>query len=494
MSDIRVFSLKALEMLGAKVAPQDGAVFLAELPERLKKRCEGREKLLFTFDKEIFQASDRSDLELMTQGSPYLEALIEEVRELGCLALAAPARPAPSPQDVAAKVAAGYTFSGGTIKTGECFMATELVARLQYRLFCESIEKQERLVTLVLDSRGNVLDEAAFKTVLDDPLADSKGLDAVPLETVQRVVDCAEAELKKMLSSAEEALRAQVQSKKDAELAQMKEYFGAMKKEYEASASAAIDYAKKAEILSQMKSVEREYALRLQEIEERYGCRAGAEIVAAMLLLVPMAQGRTRFEVSEAVNAEVTFSVPAQAPSSPPYTCPVSGKKATALAYSSSGHIVAADEIELCAASGKPFARQFLKTCAATNRRLSEPYVTVCDVTGQTVGRDMLRKCPECQQDVSPMGLAAGTCWACQRRQAVGSSHPVVQKIMQKYPNLRSWPGWEVSETKWKYNVRLQGMLSRAVAVFKKDTLDCLCSAKGSKIFGGMKPVPVAQL
>ncbi|NIP87278.1 MAG: hypothetical protein GTO03_17660, partial [Planctomycetales bacterium] len=135
------------------------------------------------------------------------------------------------------------------------------------------------------------------------------------------------------------------------------------------------------------------------------------------------ARGKVQLTVGN-LTAQVPFGGWARTVAPPPYRCPASGQETFAVAATSDGRLVAAEQIEVCQQTGQRLPRCEMEHCAVSQQWVSRELVHRCPVSGQMVLKQRLTPCVVCRELVSPLAVEGGRCAACGRLAPVARDDP----------------------------------------------------------------------
>jgi len=490
--EVQEFTAEALRLLGTELRPLGPNRCVVDVPGAYRERLEGRERLYLTFDKDEFQKADESDLEYVTNGAPVLTWLIEEVRALGSVSQARAGDWVTPEEQLARTAASRYAVIGGESTPEEWGTREQLCVWLEYRLLLQATETRERLFQLVIDERGEQLDRDVARELLQSPLHPTESAFDVDLSIIDKVLTTADRAIQVHVQQEKDKLLDKIDQKKREEQQQLDSYFSGIRDEIQGHLETVNDPGEREDVKDQLAAVDKECCLRKEELDERYRCHVEVRLVNAIILATRMIHGTVRLQSNGAV-ARVEFDVPSNSPSPPPYLCPVSGEKTYSIGYCSSGVLVAADELEECAVSGRPYARANLRQCSATGKIVHPDHLTTCDITGQPVLPDAVLECSTCHQPCSPVALESGVCIACRTRKPVSRGDPDIERVFAHFPKLTGWRNVFVAVTPALFNLALKGVFGRGLLVLERESLEPRFAAKGS-VLGSLKPVDASAL
>jgi len=220
------------------------------------------------------------------------------------------------------------------------------------------------------------------------------------------------------------------------------------------------------------------------------------ELIAESFVWCKRAHGKLVFSIGDS-SVELAFSGWAQRLASgeespPPYTCELSGLQSYHLAATDDGRITVVDAIEQCSESGARTLATDLQTCEVTKRKALAEFFEACPVSGQTLVRSALVCCTTCQQNVSPNAILRGRCEACRSVKSIGKDEPRIARVLDEFPGLDRWRNWRISETSTAYVLVAKSLLKRLLVVVKRDSLEVLRLAEGSRFNGNWVDIPEA--
>jgi hypothetical protein len=203
---------------------------------------------------------------------------------------------------------------------------------------------------------------------------------------------------------------------------------------------------------------------------------ATAEPLAVAVVWVRHAEGRLQFTIGSAA-AFAPFSSWARLLAAPPYESKHTGARAFRLAATDDGRIDAADQIAVCAQSGRRVLRQELVECSVTGKLVLPDFIESCPVSGRGALRGEFAGCTVCRQRVSKRVLDEGVCAACRtlskglKETKVTKDDPRLVWIFGDHPGLDRWKHWQLAETQTAYVAQAAGLLKRLLVVVDKETL-----------------------
>lgn len=218
----------------------------------------------------------------------------------------------------------------------------------------------------------------------------------------------------------------------------------------------------------------------------RRGSNPAESLLAATLIWCKYAVGKLSFSNGQS-SVELPFSgwakffcdrrvVP------PPYTCPLTGMSSYHLAVTDEGQITVAEAIATCAESGRRVLDIDLTACSVTGRRVLAEFLDECPVSGEPAIRTEFQNCGTCRQRVSPAMISNGQCRACNELAAAAADDPRLERIRDRFPKLKQWRGWRISETKTVYVVMASQVWQRLLLVLGKDSLNVLLVASRPRL------------
>lgn len=226
--------------------------------------------------------------------------------------------------------------------------------------------------------------------------------------------------------------------------------------------------------------------------QERLPQHASAELVGATVLWCKFAEGKLRFTLGEQV-ADLPFAGWARDLRPPAFVCPHTGVSTYHLAATDDGRIVAAEQIDTCAASGRRVLAEELVACSVTGRVVLPEWIATCPVSSESVLDDAMVRCGTCRQRVSPAVLKRNDCAACRRLQRVSKADPRMARLLDEHPRLDRWRRWQISETDIDYILVASGWLKKLLVVADKDSLSLKLLATGTRLWSGFSVVEPSQ-
>src|SRR5208282_4139030 len=152
------------------------------------------------------------------------------------------------------------------------------------------------------------------------------------------------------------------------------------------------------------------------------------------------------------------------------------------LAATDDGRIVAAQQIEACAESGRRLLSTELVRCSVTGRRVCPELAEACPISGRRLLRTEMVRCSTCRQRVSPQVVERNQCQACRQGKAVKKADPRMARLLHEHPALDRWRRWRMSETSRVYVLVANGWLKRLLVVIDKETLELRHMSTGSRL------------
>ncbi|MFZ5830845.1 MAG: hypothetical protein ACOY3P_12190 [Planctomycetota bacterium] len=195
-------------------------------------------------------------------------------------------------------------------------------------------------------------------------------------------------------------------------------------------------------------------------------------------------EGKLHFSIGAAI-AELPFAGWSRTLEPPPFVCPVTGARTFHLAATDDGRIVAAEQIGVCAVSGRRVLSQELVECSATGKRALAEYTEVCPVSGKAMLKSELVQCENCRQRVSPAVVQRGRCRACARMQPVSKDDPRMALLLHEHPALDYWRHWRLAETSQAYILTAARWLGRLMVVVDRQSLELRLVASGHRLLRG---------
>lgn len=166
-----------LAALGCECRCEGGKVFVANLPESLRRKIADDDLL-----RQNFSAAGTSDAEyVVTVDSPTLRSLVNELKATQIIGRAAPARQPESVRDVSQRLFDAYTVDGGSVHLGGCTLEDRPILRVTYFDRSVASDKKTRLRHHFITLAGEPIDRS---------LVERLGLkQLVPLNRSIRVAD-----------------------------------------------------------------------------------------------------------------------------------------------------------------------------------------------------------------------------------------------------------------------------------------------------------------
>ncbi|MDH3718820.1 MAG: hypothetical protein OES79_11935 [Planctomycetota bacterium] len=195
------------------------------------------------------------------------------------------------------------------------------------------------------------------------------------------------------------------------------------------------------------------------------------------------ARGKIQFTIGDVVS-NVSFAGWARTVAPPAYRCPASGQEIFAVAATSDGRIVAAEQLAVCQQTGRRLPRCEMVRCAVTDELVSQELAQRCPVSGQMVLEQRLLECPVCREAVSPLAVERGRCAACRRLSAVSREDQQMLRILKQHPRLSSWQWLRLAETETAFLVMAAGFYQRRLLVLDKESLTVRHAARGNRLSG----------
>lgn len=214
---------------------------------------------------------------------------------------------------------------------------------------------------------------------------------------------------------------------------------------------------------------------------------------AASVIWCKYARVNIQFSIG-AATAHTSFAGWARTLEPQPYSCPITETKSFAVAATSDGRIVPAEELESCQQSSRRLPRCELVRCAATEKMVARDLTVRCPASGKVVLESALVECPTCRQRVGPGAMSGRRCAACSRTSTVQKNDPRIVRIFARYPQLANWNWLRMSESDAVYIVIAAGLLERRLLVVDKESLDTLRHARGNRLSSAWTDEPSESL
>ena len=216
------------------------------------------------------------------------------------------------------------------------------------------------------------------------------------------------------------------------------------------------------------------------------------ELLTTTAVWCKFVEGKLRFTVGEE-SADLPCGGWSRTLRPPPFVCPCTGSSTFHLAAIDDGRIVAAEQIEPCAETGRRMLRDDLVTCSATGRRVVPELIETCPVTGRRLLGNAMVECATCRQPVSPATIERNQCAACRQLQPVSKADPRMARLLDEHPPLDGWRNWRISETATVYILTASGWFKRLLLVVDKDSLELKLLATGSRLLSGWNVAEPSQ-
>ena len=485
--DLRAFVLEALKEFSIPFETDANGDLQARLTSEMASELGIEPDVLLTFDKERFQTSERSDIEFITPGSPVLSCLISRVRALGTTASALADYSEQDCQKFIDGLLAQYSVLNGQIVPSTLTISERYGVVFTALVRVEAIETREELFTVALDHLGQVIPEPLLKqfepTLLEDAPRSWQQRDTL---NVKELAAIALREGERVAVAREEEFRIKLESKKDAETAQLKKYFSTMRADLEGLLESVSSKEERTNIEHQIGTVETQLARRLKEAEERFSTKSSVKLIGTLLLRHKRVEGDLLLKCNSA-ESRTPINIPIGGDRVPQVKCQASGKFSRDLAFTEDGKLVDKSLIATCARSGKIYLKEQLRKCSVSGRLLAPEFIRQCPISLNDVEMDRLVKCAECQQLVSPSVVHAGMCNACRNPLPLAVTSPVIKTLLSKSPALSEWSKWYGTETRDVWTLQPSSFLKVGRLVVAKDSLKVVRYAKGGKLFGRMK-------
>lgn len=200
------------------------------------------------------------------------------------------------------------------------------------------------------------------------------------------------------------------------------------------------------------------------------------------------------FEIA-GVQADLPFSSWAQwliggDVNPPPFVCPHTGRQSFHVVLDEDGVMTVAEAIAECQHTGRRVVETSLATCDWTGQRVLRTLLARCPVTGQQLMADLRVTCAMCGQQVSPKASSGGHCQACRSLHAVRADDSRLVRVLERYPKLRQWSSWRISETDTAWILRASAVFRRLLVVVDRHSLDALHLAESTLFSRHWSPVP----
>lgn len=226
----------------------------------------------------------------------------------------------------------------------------------------------------------------------------------------------------------------------------------------------------------------------------RSGIDPSAEPLLVTMVWCKYLRCKLTFEIG-GVQADLPFSSWAQwlmggEVKPPPFVCPHTGRESYHVVLDDDGLMTVAEAIDECQHTGRRVVETSLAVCDWTGQRVLRSLLAPCPVTGQQLLADQRVTCAMCGQQVSPKASSGGVCQACRSLRTVRADDSRLVPVLQRYPKLRSWSSWRISQTDTAWILRASSVFRRLLVVVDRHSLDALHLAESSLFSRGWSPVP----
>jgi hypothetical protein len=490
---IEKFFFAALVELGIPADKAGDDRYLLTVPTGFQRELDGQDSLLITFDKEVFQKSDESNLEFITPGSPILSWLIEQIRKIGCVFHASVRYDGLEAREMVRNIRDAYTLQNGEVSVSASEYKDRVYVRFHYLVRLNGIENRERLVRISVDEEGDIVSSEQIHLLGKMPVCELSEKRSIPNECIDKVLKRASVEIEKIRTTDEEELRQSLEPKRSSEEKQLREYFARMKEELIGLRDISGAAATEEFLQDQISANDRQMKQRLEDIGERFAVSSESRLVGALLLWHKAFIGELVFK-NDRYRRDRKIEMRIHEGKPPAMRCEKSGCPAYHLVFTDDGRLVDSSIVGLCAESGRALPRDEMKLCSITGKLLSPEYVVECPISGETVYSKVLIECPECLERVSPRSIEKMLCVACGHPSQVQKADTRVRNIVRRYPGLENWSKWLLSETRNVYIVELVGRLTLAKVVLRKMDLEVVRCVKKPRIFGSWRQVAMSDL
>ncbi|MBI3098101.1 MAG: hypothetical protein HYY93_07650 [Planctomycetes bacterium] len=307
-SELEAFVSDATRALGGEWSAPGGGVFVARFPEACAKALEGACERRLTFDRERFAAGADDGLEFVTTGAPLLAQLTAALRERGVLARAAGNGKPPGKGEAEARLGGALRIRNGTAALADLRNAADTLLLFTFRAVFQTLERFESLHGVAVDSTGRafLFDPARLLTLSMTPVEPPAGSEGRPTASE---VDPARAIALEAVRAAVEperkALSGKLAARREAEEAQLTEYFRGLGAELVAQRAATPSEKIRAEIGERLATIDRERDLRLAEVRERYEAKVDLVPVSLLVVEAPTASATVALAPSGSVTAAI---------------------------------------------------------------------------------------------------------------------------------------------------------------------------------------------
>lgn len=202
--------------------------------------------------------------------------------------------------------------------------------------------------------------------------------------------------------------------------------------------------------------------------------------------------GKLRFIIGSSA-VDLPFEGWGRTLAAPPLICPHTGVKTFHVAATDDGRVVAADQIEVCAASGRRVLGAELVTCSATAKRVLPEWVEPCAVSGLPVLASALVVCRTCGQRVSPTCVEREQCETCRALVPVGADDPRLGRLLGEYPALARWSSWRLGTSANVWVLTAGRWFKRLLLVVDRESHAVKHAALATRLVGSWKTLEPDQ-
>jgi hypothetical protein len=493
-----VLAHHALRALGLPCDELEPGVYRVQLPEPPAGALDGRRTIDFTADPEVYDSSDRPELELFAPDRRFFHWLMEQAHAAGVLQDFAPPG---EPQGVAAiahRLFAAYWVDGGRVHLAGCLLEWRPIVAVETLPGAAPCSSNAGWATPPANVQPRVLYVGPDGEVVADGLATALRLaEAQPCPRppgaemalvwplVYRAIDHARPPEATPLASGEAASYhpPQPASAAPPEAAPPIE---------EHAAHRAAPLADRSSSPPDNEIATPEDAPRSATTHDSDTAAAARWLRTLRIIWTRYCSGKLRFRIG-AQTVDLPFQGWASTLQAPPFVCPHTGRKTFHITATDDGRVVAAESVATCEVSGTRVLAHELLTCSVTGKRVRPELTETCPVLETPVLAEHMAICGMCQQRVSPAALADGRCAACRQMKPVTASDPRMSLILHEYPQLDRWRRWRLAETARAFIALGSGWFKQLLLVLDKEELEPLYVATCNRLQRRWVAVPVEQ-
>lgn len=483
--DIQNFIQDAFSALNVVFEPVNNKVFVANIPEELREEVDDLERIYLTFDKNTFQNSDDSTLEYITYGSPILNWVADKVKGLGTVGTAVLPNKFESQESIREKLSNSYNLSNGKVLVHEFSEISANYVLFNFVLRLNGLEKQERLVQILVSDKGVALDSETCALFSHEKLDETSLSQSQLLDVPENLSKIAMAALEERVTQEKSDFLMRSDRKRTTEASQLNSYFSKMKLELEGLLATVSSSDQQKDIQFQIESVAKQLKQRLNEVEERYVCATELELVSALIVEHSDFSATLKF-VKDDSDAIVShqFSSPAYDFTAPPYKCAIASTNTLDLTFVHDGRLVATSCVAPCEESGELHPKNELVQCVATEKYFKQEFILECPVLMRPVSKKNLIECASCLQRVSITCVHRRKCEKCENPEPVAKTDNRVQRYIKLFPQLKGWREWKISSNRDVEILFLGGLLISGKLVLKRGTNVIVDFVTKKKLFG----------